>query len=214
MALILLVMLGRILVYRPAPLVGWEGWALALGSLGVILAVLGGHMTMTWPLGPASVKFKNFLFGEPALVLGVLLVAAAMFLWRRGAELAVPPENGKFTVDVLAVARPVALIVAAQGLVMVSNTWGSIANGAFSTPPKEEPIFGTWPVWFTSTYHTSMLAFAALGALAFLPAVWRRSRVAMIVIAVAWGIAGVGYLLAGVTVYGAHIYMHYNLLAS
>ncbi len=58
-----------------------EGWALTFGILGVILTFLGGLMTVTWPLNVNPPI--NIMFGEPTLVLGLLLLAAALFMWRR-----------------------------------------------------------------------------------------------------------------------------------
>jgi uncharacterized membrane protein len=52
LALILVPMLARKLYLRKK--VSPEGWALSFGVLGLILAVLGGHMSMAWPLFNAN----------------------------------------------------------------------------------------------------------------------------------------------------------------
>ncbi len=81
--LILLVMLGRELLRAPGKIVV-EGWSLAFGVLGTILTATGLHMTLTWPLAAGGFPFDNIVFGETSLAFGVLLLAAAFYLWTRG----------------------------------------------------------------------------------------------------------------------------------
>src|SRR4051794_693438 len=58
------------------------GWAAAFGILGVVLTGLGFAMTVTHPLAEAK-PYIDTIFGEPSLMLGVLLLAAAWVLGRR-----------------------------------------------------------------------------------------------------------------------------------
>ncbi|MEV0732390.1 DUF981 family protein [Polymorphospora sp. NPDC050346] len=207
--LLLLVGLGYRLVWRPGPLPGWEGWALSLGSLGAISTALGLHMTLTWPLTLEGEVYKNFVFGEPILILGVLLLAAARWVWRRGPELA---EGVDGLVDVVyAACRPVAVIILVQGAVLASNLVGAVNYKIFSTAPVQEPIFGTWPEPVVSIgLYAIVLALPALGALLLPVGVWLRSRPVLATAGAAWVAAGVGLTLAGVVVYGAHIAMDFN----
>ena len=67
--------------------VSTDGWALAFGVLGLILATTGLHMTLTWPLAAGGFPFDNIIFGETSLGFGVLLLGAAFYLWQRGEAL-------------------------------------------------------------------------------------------------------------------------------
>lgn len=109
--LILVVALGRTLLRgrRIVP----DGWALAFGTLGLLLATTGLHMTLTWPLAAGGFAFDNIIFGEPSLVFGVLLLAAALYLWKRGDALA-GHENP--AAHVARVAEPVSVLVFGMGL--------------------------------------------------------------------------------------------------
>ncbi|HWC05964.1 MAG TPA: DUF981 family protein, partial [Gemmatimonadota bacterium] len=81
-ALIMLVLFGRELIRDPSKVVP-EAWALGFGVVGAILSATGLHMTLTWPLA-VDFPFDNIIFGEPSLAFGVLLLAAALYLWRHG----------------------------------------------------------------------------------------------------------------------------------
>src|SRR5262244_418455 len=58
-----------------------EGFALAFGITGFIQTVLGLTISVMWPY--TKVLHANIMLGEPALAFGVLLGAAAFFLWRK-----------------------------------------------------------------------------------------------------------------------------------
>jgi len=86
--LLLVVDLGRRL--RREEAVGVEGYAVAFAIVGALLTVTGLHMTLTWPLAPIGFPFDNIVFGEPALVFGVILLAAAVVRVWKSAVLGVP----------------------------------------------------------------------------------------------------------------------------
>ncbi len=88
--LVVLVMLGRQLMASPSS-ISPEGYAIGLGVPGLILALTGLHMTLTWPLAPAF-PFDNIVFGETALGFGVLLLASSLYSWRRGAQVLADPD--------------------------------------------------------------------------------------------------------------------------
>lgn len=81
--LILLVRLARDVLREPSR-ISAEGYALSFGVLGAVLVTTGLHMTLTWPLAP-DFPYDNIIFGEPALLFGVMLSAVAFYGWRRGA---------------------------------------------------------------------------------------------------------------------------------
>lgn len=53
-----------------------RGWAISIGVMGVVFFATGLHMTRTWPLAPTGSP-DNIAFGEPTLVLGILLLATS-----------------------------------------------------------------------------------------------------------------------------------------
>jgi uncharacterized membrane protein len=69
-------------------------WAWAFLPLGLILAVLGAHMSLTCPLQPVPAsasphccRADNIMFGEPSLFFGAMLLAlGALLLWFAGQE--------------------------------------------------------------------------------------------------------------------------------
>jgi len=89
--LLLVVALGRELYLHRSVVA--EAWALAFGVLGFLLTITGAHMSFTWPLSSIA-PFDNIIFGEPSLAFGVMLVAAAVFLWSRPALFNAAVEPG------------------------------------------------------------------------------------------------------------------------
>ena len=61
-----------------------SGWAAAFGVLGALLTGLGSAMTVNHPFAPAK-PHTGTIFGEPSLILAVILLAAAGGLGRRDA---------------------------------------------------------------------------------------------------------------------------------
>lgn len=60
--------------------------------LGLILAPLGFHMSLTWPLAAGGFAFDDIIFGEPSLAFGVLMLALSLLLWRRGDRIVASPH--------------------------------------------------------------------------------------------------------------------------
>ena len=52
-------------------------WSTGLAMTGLISLVTGLHMALTWPL-PEKMSFANIAFGEPSVLLGILLLGAAL----------------------------------------------------------------------------------------------------------------------------------------
>src|SRR5579884_573379 len=83
--LLLIVWFGADLLGRRK--IEFDGWAIAFGTLGVILFATGLNMTLTWPIAFIA-PWDDIYFGETCLALGTIMSAIAFYLWRRGAELA------------------------------------------------------------------------------------------------------------------------------
>ncbi|WP_281281446.1 DUF981 family protein [Paenibacillus dokdonensis] len=79
-ALLMLLRFGSLL--RLGQHVSYEGWSMGFAVPGFILTLLGGAMTLTWPLSKVGFPFDDIIFGEPSLAFGVLLLAGSILLWR------------------------------------------------------------------------------------------------------------------------------------
>jgi uncharacterized membrane protein len=204
--LLLVVVLGRNLLQGTT--VSPEGWALSLAIPGVILTVSGFHMTLTWPLGATATGPDNILFGEPSVFFGLLLSAAAFYLWQRRRSfdaLADDPATGSemFFIGPL---KPFSIVVFGVGLVMLSCAiaWARYRLGA---APPTEPIsglVGNHPV-LESTFMAILYGLVAVGALLFPLAVGQRHPTVLEVIGFCWVLSGVIFLLFGAMNYYTHI---------
>ena len=130
-------LLGRSLVSREK--FAAESWALAAGVLGFILTVTGAHMTLTWPFAKYF-PFDNIIFGETSLGLGVLLLAAAFYLWKRSALIESSDDPGALLARV---AKPLGVFVFGLGLALFAIAAAGIIFQLFAAPP-EEPISGAF----------------------------------------------------------------------
>ncbi|MEI8080497.1 MAG: DUF981 family protein [Actinomycetes bacterium] len=143
--------------------IGVQGWALSFGVLGVILAVLGALMATTWPL--SAKPQVNILFGEPTFFLGLLLLAAALYLWTHAAELADLDDAG-FD-HLIRVVEPVSWLVFVLGLILAACTITVFRFTAIGGAPPAEPIMGTFAdsPWVENTLVGLFYALAAVGTL-------------------------------------------------
>ncbi|NUP53607.1 MAG: DUF981 domain-containing protein [Catenulispora sp.] len=205
--LLLVVYLGATLL-RGRPFIP-DGWALAFGVNGLILFLTGLHMTLTWPLAGQGFPFDNIVFGEPSLVFGVLMLAAAFFLWKKGASLSQDPDAAPHTARFSYLARlaaPMSVLIVGIGL----GCFGIAAAGwkytLFAAPP-EEPISGHFadhPL-LEATFISGLYVLVGAGAVLF-PLALRSPRSALpTVVGVCWTLAGLAFLLFGALNYFTHI---------
>lgn len=201
-------------IYKQKSVPSFDGWALSFAGLGGVLAALGVHMTLSWPLQSPE-RFKNFMFGEPILIFGILLMLSAFFLWRRGQLLLDlrRSENGddEFNSYLTAVLWPVVWIVFGTGLVLAACTVAAFRYEVFATAPRQEPVLGTEPT--KSILNMILCLLYALPAVSCLlvPLVFYiRSRMMMAVGGVSLFLAGIGWLAVAVLVYYTHIGMDFN----
>ena len=161
-ALLSLVSLGRTVLQNRE--LHPEGWALNFGVLGFILTLTGGHMTLTWPLA-AYFPFDNIVFGETSLGFGVLLLAAAFYLWRRAEVLRTSPDPAR---ELAQTGRPFRFIIFGLGLALVAIACAGIRYQLFAAPP-EEPIsgqFANYP-WVEAIFISGLFALVGVAALLF-----------------------------------------------
>ncbi|MFD6949129.1 hypothetical protein A6A08_07135 [Nocardiopsis sp. TSRI0078] len=206
--LILVVALGRALLSgrRIVP----DGWALAFGTLGLLLTATGLHMTLTWPLAAGGFAFDNIIFGEPSLVFGVLLLAAALYLWKRGDAL-----NGHEdpAAHVARVAGPVSVLVFGMGLASFGIAAAGWVFQLFAAPPQE-PVSGAFSAypWLEAAFISGLYALVGVGAVLFPFALRSLKSRLWTVVGVVWGLAGIVFLLFGALNYYTHIGLVVNTM--
>lgn len=185
-----------------------DGWAVALGILGLVLFPTGLHMTLTWPLAAGGFPFDNVIFGETSLGLSALLWGAAFFLWKRGDVLRASDDPMR---EAACVARPISWFVGGLGLSLFGIAAAGITYQLFAAPPQE-PIsgaFAQWP-WLEATFMSLLFALVGVGAVLFPLAVMRvrsgrTARGLVRWIGIVWFVAGVVFLLFGAMNFFTHI---------
>lgn len=213
-ALIGLVMLGRQLLTSPQE-VETDGWALTFGVLGAILTATGLHMTLTWPLAAGGFPFDNIIFGETSLGFGVLLLGAALYLWKRGTDAL---ASSKPVEKLARVAQPITVFVGGLGLSLLAIAVAGIKYQLFAAPPQE-PIsgeFADYPL-VEAIFMSGLIGIVGLGALAFAvlvnrlrstgtAGVWAR------ITGWLWTVSGVLFLLFGAMNFFTHIGLIVNTM--
>jgi len=155
---------------RLRKVVAAEGWAISFGILGVILAVLGGLMSTTWPL--TVNQPINIMFGEPSMFFGLLLIGASIFLWSRRSVIADLGSSDKKVADkafdyLLDVLKPVSWVVFGLGLALAACSIAIFRFTIVGAAPPEEPISGllhNYPL-IENTFFGIIYALPAVGAL-------------------------------------------------
>ena len=203
--LILIVLLGRSVVSKEK--FAAESWALAAGVLGVILTITGTHMTLTWPFAKYF-PFDNIIFGETSLGLGVLLLAAAFYLWKRAAVIDASDDPGALLAHT---AKPLGVFIFGLGLALFGIAAAGITFQLFAAPP-EEPVSGAFAAypWIEATFMSGLFGLAGLGAVLF-PFMLKgysshtKPGAVQIIVGIAWGLAGIVFLLFGALNFFTHI---------
>lgn len=187
-----------------------EGWALAFGVVGFILTTTGLHMTLTWPLAAGGFPFDNIIFGEPSLAFGVLLLAAAFMLWKRGLELVESPTP---TTALSQLAGPMSVFVFGMGLACFGIAAAGIGYELFAAPPQE-PIsgeFADYPM-IEAVFISGLYALVGIGAVLFPFALRGSGGGVLRVLKIVWGVAGIVFLLFGAMNYFTHIGLIVNTM--
>ena len=169
-----------------------EGFAIAFGITGFIQTVLGLTISVMWPY--TKLLHANIMLGEPALAFGVLLIAAAFFLWRERDTIVdlgqADEKSAKASAYFLAVLRPVSVWVFATGLMMASLVV-AILYYQLGHAPREEPISGYFgDTWAEPGFLALLWSLISIGALLAPAAVAKWNRKAISIVQFCWTVAG------------------------
>ncbi|MDN5901157.1 MAG: DUF981 domain-containing protein [Brachybacterium sp.] len=223
--LVTLVLFVRdLLRHRTEDPVSTDGWALTFGALGSILTLSGLHMSLTWPLAAGGFAFDNVIFGETSLGFGVLLVALALFLWKRGDRILESPSPVS---EVSRAARPLSIFIAGLGLALLAIMFAGIVYQLFAAPPQE-PISGAFAEWPIVEAIFMSLLFGLVGVGAVLAPLAIRSLVSLPssagedtstqvpaiaqVVGVLWLVTGLVFVLFGAMNFYTHIGLIVNTM--
>lgn len=174
---------------------------------------------LTWPLAAGGFAFDNVIFGETSLAFGVLMLAAAWYLWKRGSDLKAdldPLGRAASTV------RPLSIFIAGLGLALFAIALAGIVYQLFAAP-AQEPIsgaFADYPV-IEATFMSLLFALVGLGAVLFpfavrqvlgTPADSPARGAAVTVTGVVWTITGIVFVLFGAMNFYTHIGLIVNTM--
>jgi hypothetical protein len=196
-----------------------DGWALVFGVLGFILTATGLHMSLTWPLAAGGFAFDNVIFGETSLAFGVLMLAAAWYLWKRGAELKADPDPLGMAASTV---RPLSIFIAALGLALFAIALAGMVYQLFAAP-AQEPISGTFAdcPMVEATFMSLLFALVGVGAVVFPFAVRKvlstpvetpTKGASFTAIGVVWTIPGIVFILFGAMNFYTHIGLIVNTM--
>ena len=210
-----IVVLAKQLMTKPQE-VSAEGWSLAFGVLGAILTATGLHMSLTWPLAAGGFAFDNIIFGETSLGFGVLLLAASLYLWRRGADALTRPQP---LAALAKVAQPISIFVGGLGLALFGIAVAGVKYKLFAAPPQE-PISGEFAEWplVEAIFMSALFALIGIGAVLFPFVVTslKKSAAAITlpirVTGIVWAVTGVVFILFGAMNFFTHIGLIVNTM--
>lgn len=184
-----------------------ESWAIAFAVPGFILAVTGIHMSLTWPMAKYF-PYDNIIFGEPSFGFGLLLLAAAFYLWKRAPAIRATDDMAR---HLARTARPVSLFIFGLGLALGAIAMAGLAFKLFAAPPQE-PISGLasgYP-WVEAIFMSGMFGFVGIGAVLFPFALRNYSAASQPnglerAVGFVWGLSGLGFFLFGALNFFTHI---------
>lgn len=216
-ALVMLVRFGSLI--KKGRNLDLEGWAAGFAVPGLILVLLGGRMTMTWPLSKVGFPFDDIIFGEPSLGFGMLLLGGAFILYRKAKrfplrEAALPEsEQPAMIYELTNSLRPLSYFAAAMGLALLSIAVAGVYFKLFAAPP-EEPIsgrFADYPM-LEATFISGLYALAGIGAI-LLPFSLRNSQpILSKIMGICWLVSGILLVLFGALNYFTHIGLILNTM--
>lgn len=199
-------------------LLSTDGWGITFGVLGLLLTATGLHMTLSWPLAAGGFAFDNIIFGETSLAFGVIMLGAAIYLWKRGTELKADPAPLMLAART---ARPLSIFIAALGLALLAIAIAGVTFQLFAAPPQE-PISGAFADYpmIEATFMSLLFALVGIGAVVFPFAVnsvlrspvVAKSGGAVKTVGIMFTITGVIFVLFGAMNYFTHIGLVVNTM--
>lgn len=200
--MLLLIVFARVVSQPQRP--SLEGWAWMFVSLGLILAVTGTHMTLTWPLeqieGAPCCAVDNVAFGEPAMLFGFLVVFAGIAIIRG--------EKNAFTrgveFDVIATVRPILYAGAFGGIGLIMIGIAGIQFGMWGPPPPDEPIARLMGDSILERYYVAG-TYAVTGLAAMTAPFAPEHRVLGRVFAISTLLGGMSWTFLAITLFYGHI---------
>ena len=200
--MLLLVVFARV-VQRPdrGPLEGW-GWMFA--ALGLILAITGTHMSLTWPLkqieGAPCCAVDNVAFGEPAMLFGFLVLFGAIAIIR--GERAAFDRGVDF--DIVATVRPMLYAGAFGGIGLIMIGIAGIQFGMWGPPPPTEPIARLMGDSIVERFYVAG-TYAVTGLAAITAPFAPEHRITGRVFAAALLVGGMSWTFLAITLFYGHI---------
>lgn len=184
-----------------------ESWAIAFAVMGFILTVTGIHMTLTWPMAKYF-PFDNIIFGEPSFGFGVLLLAAAFYLWKRAATIRANDDMARYLARA---AQPMSIFIFGLGLALIAIAMAGLVFQLFAAPPQE-PISGLvsgYP-WIEAIFMSGLFGFVGIGAVLFPFALRKFSTASQPgglerAVGFVWGLSGLGFFVFGALNFFTHI---------
>ncbi|HWV27642.1 MAG TPA: DUF981 family protein [Aeromicrobium sp.] len=183
-----------------------DGWGWMFVSLGLVLAITGTHMTLTWPLeqipveGVACCAADNVAFGEPAMLFGLLVVFAGIALIR-GERLAF--ERG-VPFDVVSTVRPMLYAGAFGGIGLVLIGVAGVEFGMWGPPPPDEPIARLMGESILERFYVAG-AYIITGIAAMVAPFAPEHRIVGRIFAGATLVGGMMWTFLGITLFYGHI---------
>lgn len=204
-AIMLLLLVFARVVERPdrGPL---DGWAWMFAALGLILAITGTHMTLTWPLeqipvpGVACCAADNVAFGEPAMLFGFLVFFAALAILR--GERAALDRGVAF--DIVATVRPMLYAGAFGGLGLILIGIAGVQFGMWGPPPPDEPIARLMGDSILERFYVAG-AYVITGVAAITAPFAPENRIVARVFAGTLFLGGMMWTFLGITLFYGHI---------
>lgn len=200
--MVLLVVFTRV-VQRPGR-GSIEGWAWMFAALGLILAITGTHMTLTWPLkqidGAACCAADNVSFGEPAMIYGVLVFFGAIAIIR--GERAALDRQVPF--DIVATVRPMLYAGAFAGIGLIMIGIAGLEFGMWGPPPPDEPIARIMGDSVLERYYVAG-AYMITGVAAITAPFAPENRIVARIFAATLLVGGMMWTFLGFTLFYGHI---------
>lgn len=175
-------------------------------ALGLILAITGTHMTLTWPLkqipvpGVACCAADNVAFGEPAMLYGILVVFAAIAIIR--GERHALDRVGEF--DIVATVRPMLYAGSFGGIGLILIGIAGVQFGMWGPPPPDEPIARLMGDSILERFYVAG-AYIITGAAAITAPFAPEHRIVGRVFSATLFVGGMMWTFLGITLFYGHI---------